>query len=66
MRKFSTTEARQDMARILDACRRQPVVIRYYQRDAAVLLSIAEYRRLQVQDGLASAVAAASKEADVV
>lgn len=54
MRRVNTTQARQDMTRLLEAAGHQPVIIRYHQRDTAVLLSIREYRRLQALDQAAA------------
>ncbi|MGD9537775.1 MAG: type II toxin-antitoxin system Phd/YefM family antitoxin [Alphaproteobacteria bacterium] len=46
MRYLSATDAKQRFAALLDAAQREPVVIRRWKRDVAVLLSAAEYERL--------------------
>jgi prevent-host-death family protein len=46
MRYVSATEAKQELAAILDAAQREPVVIRRQQRSVAVVLSMQEYERL--------------------
>lgn len=53
MRIVSASEAKQNLAAVLDSAQREPVLIRRQNRDAAVLLSPEEYerlRRLNVQE----------------
>jgi antitoxin Phd len=47
MRSFSATDAKQNLASLLDAAQRAPVVIRRHKRDVAVVLSPEEYDRLR-------------------
>ena len=47
MRYVSATEAKQQLAALLDAAQRGPVTIRRQKRDVAVLLSPQEYDRLR-------------------
>ena len=47
MRSVSATEAKQRLAALLDAARREPVMIRRQNRDVAVLLLPQEYDRLR-------------------
>ena len=47
MRSFSATDAKQNLASLLDAAQREPVVIRRQKRDVAVVLSAVEYDRLR-------------------
>ena len=47
MRSFSETDAKQNLAALLDAAQREPVVIRRQKRDVAVVLSADEYERLR-------------------
>ena len=47
MRAVSATEAKQNLATVLDAAQREPVVIRRHDRDVAVVLSPEEYERLR-------------------
>ena len=47
MRRVSATEAKQNLAALLDASQREPVMIRRQKRDVAVLLSPQEYERLR-------------------
>ena len=47
MRYVSATDAKQRLAALLDAARREPVVIRRQKRDVAVILSPQEYDRLR-------------------
>lgn len=47
MRFLTATEAKQRFAALLDAARREPVVIRRQKRDVAVILSPVEYDRLR-------------------
>ncbi|MFA7505662.1 MAG: type II toxin-antitoxin system Phd/YefM family antitoxin [Burkholderiaceae bacterium] len=46
MRIVSASEARQALAEILEAARREPVVIQRQKRDVAVVMSVEEYERL--------------------
>lgn len=46
MRHVSATDAKQAFSAILNAVRREPVVIRRQRRDVAVVLSICEYEKL--------------------
>lgn len=64
MRRVNTTQARQDMTRLLDAAGQQPIIIRYHQRDTAVLLSIREYRRLQALEQAAETTPAQESQHD--
>jgi prevent-host-death family protein len=47
MRYVSATEAKQNLAALLDAAQREPIVIRRQKRDVAVVLSPGEYERLR-------------------
>lgn len=47
MRTISATDAKQNLASLLDAAQREPVMIRRQNRDTAVVLSPAEYARLR-------------------
>lgn len=47
MRSFSATDAKQNLASLLDVAQREPVVIRRQKRDVAVVLSPEEYDRLR-------------------
>jgi prevent-host-death family protein len=47
MRTVSATDAKQNLAALLDAAQREPVLIRQQKRDVAVLLSPQEYDRLR-------------------
>ncbi|HEY1498922.1 MAG TPA: type II toxin-antitoxin system Phd/YefM family antitoxin [Acidobacteriaceae bacterium] len=49
MRSISATEAKQNLASVLDTAQREPVVIRRHDRDVAVVLSAVEYERLRGQ-----------------
>jgi prevent-host-death family protein len=46
MRTLTASEAKQSFANLIDAASREPVVIQRQKRDVAVLLSVAEYKRL--------------------
>ncbi|MFU8822270.1 MAG: type II toxin-antitoxin system Phd/YefM family antitoxin [Gammaproteobacteria bacterium] len=46
MRTVTASEARQGFADIIDAARREPVVIQRQKRDVAVVMSMEEYERL--------------------
>jgi prevent-host-death family protein len=46
------TDANDDLATLLDAAQREPVMIRRENRDIAVLLSPAEYNRLRALNAL--------------
>jgi len=47
MRQVSATDAKQNLAALLDAAQREPIVIRRQKRDVAVVLSLQEYDRLR-------------------
>lgn len=47
MRMMSATEAKQNLALLLDSAQTEPVVIRRHERDVAVVLSPREYDRLR-------------------
>jgi len=47
MRAISASEAKQNLAAVLDSVQREPVMIRRQNRDTAVVLSPAEYNRLR-------------------
>jgi len=47
IRSVSATDAKQNLAALLDAAQREPVVIRRQKRDVAVVLSAEEYERLR-------------------
>jgi antitoxin Phd len=47
MLTLSANEAKQSLGRILDAVQREPVMIRKHNREAAVVMSPAEYERLR-------------------
>ena len=49
MRSVSATEAKQNLAAVLDTAQREPVVIRRHDRDVAVILSAEEYERLRAR-----------------
>lgn len=46
MRTVTASEARQGWADVIDAARREPVVIQRQKRDVAVVMSVQEYERL--------------------
>lgn len=46
MRTVTASEARQNLADILEAARREPVVIQRQKRNVAVVMSMDEYERL--------------------
>ena len=46
MRTVTASEARQSLAEIIDAARREPIIIQRQKRDVAVVMSIDEYERL--------------------
>jgi len=46
MRTVSATEAKQGLAGVIEAARKEPVIIRRQNRDVAVVLSPDDYRRL--------------------
>lgn len=46
MRTVSASEAKQALARVIEAAAREPVVIQRQKRDVAVVLSMQEYERL--------------------
>ncbi len=45
MRHVSATDAKRNLAALLDNAQREPVMIRRHERDVAVLLSAEEYER---------------------
>jgi len=47
MRSVSATDAKQNLAALLDAAQREPVMIRRHDRDVAVLLSADQYERIR-------------------
>jgi prevent-host-death family protein len=47
MRYISATDAKQNLAALLDAAQREPIVIRRQKREVAVVLSPQEYDRLR-------------------
>lgn len=47
MRAVSASEAKQNLASVLDTAQREPVMIRRQNRDTAVVLSPSEYNRLR-------------------
>ena len=47
MRTVSASDAKQNLASVLDTAQREPVMIRRQNRDTAVVLSPAEYNRLR-------------------
>lgn len=46
MRTVTASEAREGLAELLEAARREPVVIQRQKRDVAVVMSMDEYERL--------------------
>lgn len=46
MRTVTASEARQGLAEILEAARREPIIIQRQKRDVAVVMSMDEYERL--------------------
>ena len=46
MRTVTSSEARQGLAELIEAARREPVVIQRQKRDVAVVMSMDEYERL--------------------
>ncbi|MCU7919839.1 MAG: type II toxin-antitoxin system Phd/YefM family antitoxin [Candidatus Thiodiazotropha sp. (ex Epidulcina cf. delphinae)] len=46
MRTVSASEAKQGLAKVIEAAAREPVVIQRQKRDVAVVLSMQEYERL--------------------
>jgi prevent-host-death family protein len=47
VRSISATEAKQNLAALLDIAQREPVVIRRHEREVAVVVSTGEYERLR-------------------
>lgn len=47
MKRVAATEAKNRLGAILDEAQREPIVIRRQDRDIAVVLSMADYERLQ-------------------
>lgn len=46
MRTVTASEARQGLAEVIEAARREPVIIQRQKRDVAVVMSMDEYERL--------------------
>lgn len=46
MRTVTASEAKQGLAGVIEAARREPVIIQRQKRDVAVIMSIDEYERL--------------------
>lgn len=46
MRTVSATEAKQGLAGVIEAARKEPVIIQRQKRDVAVVVSPSEYQRL--------------------
>ncbi|MFA7670370.1 MAG: type II toxin-antitoxin system Phd/YefM family antitoxin [Burkholderiaceae bacterium] len=46
MRTVTASEARQGLAEVIEAARREPVIIQRQKRDVAVVMSMDEYARL--------------------
>lgn len=46
MRTVTASQAKQGLAGVLDAARREPVLIQRQKRDVAVIMSVEEYQRL--------------------
>ncbi|MDR0480956.1 MAG: type II toxin-antitoxin system Phd/YefM family antitoxin [Gallionellaceae bacterium] len=46
MRSVTASEAKQGLAGVIEAARREPVVIQRQKRDVAVVMSMEEYQRL--------------------
>jgi antitoxin Phd len=46
MRTVTASEARQGLAEIIEAARREPIIIQRQKRDVAVIMSMDEYERL--------------------
>lgn len=46
MRTMTASEARQGWAEVIEAARREPVIIQRQKRDVAVVMSVDEYERL--------------------
>lgn len=46
MRTVTASEARQGLAEVIEAARREPVMIQRQKRDVAVVMSVDEYERL--------------------
>ena len=46
MKHFTANQAKQSLGKVIDAVQREPVVIKRYNRDAAVMLSMRDYERL--------------------
>jgi prevent-host-death family protein len=47
MKRVAATEAKNRLGAVLDDAQREPIVIRRQDRDIAVILSMADYERLQ-------------------
>ena len=50
MKSIDETEAQRRLNEVLEEAQRQPIVIRRQNRDAAVIISTAEYERLRVMN----------------
>ena len=46
MRTVTASEARQGLSEVIEAARREPVIIQRQKRDVAVVMSMDEYQRL--------------------
>ncbi len=46
MRTITASEARQEFADVIEAARREPVIIQRQKRDVVVMMSVDEYERL--------------------
>jgi prevent-host-death family protein len=46
MRTVTASEAKQSLATVIEAAMREPVLIQRQKRDVAVVMSVAEYKRL--------------------
>ena len=46
MRTVSASEAKQGLAGVIEAAKREPVIIRRQKHDVAVVMSVQEYERL--------------------
>lgn len=46
MRVVSASQARQGLAELIEAARREPIIIQRQKRDVAVVMSVDEYERL--------------------
>ena len=46
MKQFTANEAKQSLGKVIDTVQREPVLIKRYNREAAVMLSVQDYERL--------------------